>query len=88
MRQLSAGTLVRPVPISRANFPIHIAHREARHLSFYGVAGLGAGGMLNFESSTGAFSFISVNVRVEVGFPSSSVAARAVNGNFSPSASR
>ena len=55
---------------------------------FYGVVGLGAGGMLNFESSTGTFSFNSVNVRVEVGFPTSSAAARAVNGNFSPSASR
>src|SRR6185295_3115953 len=56
--------------------------------ALYGVVGLGAGGILNFDSSTGTFSFNSVNVRVEVGFPTSSVAARSVYGNFSPSASR
>jgi hypothetical protein len=48
----------------------------------------GVAGILNFVSSTGAFTLTSVNVRVELGLPASVVAERPVKGNFNPSTSR
>ena len=47
----------------------------------------GAGGILNFESSTGTFSLISEYLRVETR-PGSTEDTLTVNGSFTPSTSR
>ena len=54
----------------------------------YGVAGFAVpAGLLNFASSTGALSFISVYLRVETK-PGSTDETFTVNGTFTPSTSR
>jgi len=53
----------------------------------YGL-GFAAAGFLNFESSTGTLSLISVNVRVDTGLPASTEDTLTVKGSFTPSTSR
>ena len=76
-------------PFLSASVPKSVSSRPFGACSSpQGLAGFGAAGILNLDSSTGAFSLTSANFRAETGLPTSIDEVRAMKGNLIPSTSR